>query len=54
METDYSSLWLGTILCKHCKTVIGMFDSEQSTTYYSDCQEPDCLKARLKTELPKT
>lgn len=43
------SLDLGVIICKHCMTVIDTLPTERVTTYYSDCQELDCLIKR-KTE----
>lgn len=41
-------LELGSIVCKHCQTLIGTFASEKVTVYYSDCQEQDCWETRLK------
>ncbi|WP_269103646.1 GapA-binding peptide SR1P [Paenibacillus sp. EPM92] len=49
MENSSISVDLGVILCKHCAEIIGTFDSEKVTTYYSDCQEPDCLETRKNT-----
>jgi hypothetical protein len=46
MDNASDELEWGTILCKHCGSVIGTFYSEKVTIYYSDCQEPDCLQAR--------
>ncbi|WP_144029100.1 GapA-binding peptide SR1P [Paenibacillus rigui] len=37
---------MGVIICRHCETEIGTFDSEKVTTYYSDCQEQQCLEGR--------
>jgi hypothetical protein len=49
MENSTTSLELGVIFCKYCQTEIGTFDAEKVTTYYSDCQEQDCLENRKKT-----
>lgn len=48
MLNKVEQLELGTILCKHCETIIGTFDAEKVTFYYSDCQEPDCHEERVK------
>ncbi|KRE47091.1 GapA-binding peptide SR1P [Paenibacillus sp. Soil522] len=37
---------LGVIICKHCMSVIDTLPTERVTTYYSDCQEQDCLITR--------
>jgi hypothetical protein len=52
MENSTTGLELGVIFCKYCQTEIGTFDAEKVTTYYSDCQEQDCLKNRKKEEYP--
>ncbi|MCU6707387.1 GapA-binding peptide SR1P [Paenibacillus sp. J5C_2022] len=41
---------LGVIICKHCMTVIDTLPTERVMRYYSDCQELDCLMARVKEE----
>ncbi|OXM83765.1 GapA-binding peptide SR1P [Paenibacillus rigui] len=46
MENSPVSLEMGVIICRHCETEIGTFDSEKVTTYYSDCQEQQCLEGR--------
>jgi hypothetical protein len=46
MENKTGRLNLGVIVCKHCLNVIDTVDTERVQTYYSDCQEPDCLLAR--------
>ncbi|UUZ83570.1 GapA-binding peptide SR1P [Paenibacillus sp. P26] len=51
MENAASRVDLGVILCKHCMSEIGTFDAEKVTTYYSDCQEPECLEARKSKEM---
>jgi len=50
MENSPVSLDLGVIVCKHCETEIGTFDSEKVMTYYSDCQEQECLANREQKE----
>ncbi|WP_284645296.1 GapA-binding peptide SR1P [Paenibacillus silviterrae] len=50
MDKDAARVELGVILCKYCHTVIGTFDAEKVTTYYSDCQEQDCYEVRLRRE----
>lgn len=49
MRDVTNRLELGTILCKHCETLIGTLDSEKVTIYYSECQEQDCLEERVKS-----
>lgn len=50
MENSQASLEMGVILCKHCETEIGTFDSPKVTIYYSDCQERECLVKRDKVK----
>ncbi|MFC6227978.1 GapA-binding peptide SR1P [Paenibacillus allorhizosphaerae] len=38
---------LGTIICKHCMSVIGTIDSEKVTLYYSECPDRDCINSRI-------
>ncbi|MED4599294.1 GapA-binding peptide SR1P [Paenibacillus validus] len=54
MDNATSRVELGTILCKYCEHMIATFDSEKITFYYSDCQRPDCLESRVKTDRPMT
>jgi hypothetical protein len=51
MENTAVGLELGVILCKHCQSEIGTFDAEKVTTYYSDCQEQECIENRTTTNI---
>lgn len=45
-----NGLDLGVIICKHCMSVIDTLPTERVTTYYSDCQELDCLITRVRND----
>jgi hypothetical protein len=44
-------LEMGVIFCKYCQVEIDTFDAERVTTYYSDCQEQECLASRGSKEI---
>jgi hypothetical protein len=39
---------LGVVLCKYCNCTIDTIDTEKVTTYYSVCDQEDCIERRNK------
>ncbi|MEX1030303.1 MAG: GapA-binding peptide SR1P [Paenibacillaceae bacterium] len=46
MLTRTGPLHLGVILCKHCNCIIDTLDTDNVVTYYSECDDPQCLEQR--------
>lgn len=47
MQRNDSHLELGTILCASCGELIGTFDAEKFTVYYSQCRKQPCKNEHL-------
>lgn len=49
MENCNHSVDLGTILCKHCGTVIDTLNTKRVQNFYVDCKQPACENNRTLT-----
>lgn len=50
MGDSVGALELGSIVCKHCGTLIDTLDTERVIIYYSRCDQWECVEEELRNE----
>jgi hypothetical protein len=48
MESSGGNIELGTIICKHCDSIIDTLDTEKVTIFYGICEDPNCISNQNK------
>jgi hypothetical protein len=48
MESSGGNIELGTIICKHCDSIIDTLDTEKVTVFYGICEDPNCISMQNK------
>lgn len=50
MESSNRGIELGTIICKHCDSIIDTLDTEKVTVIYGVCEDSNCISNQNQKE----